>query len=878
MPEDVFARLSAALQGRYSLERKLGEGGMASVYLAQDVKHQRQVAIKVLKPELAAVLGAERFVQEITTTAQLQHPHILSLFDSGEADGFLFYVMPYVEGETLRDKLNRETQLGVDEAVRMAREIADALDYAHRRGVIHRDIKPENILLHDGRPTVADFGIALALSAAAGGRMTETGMSLGTPHYMSPEQATADQEITGRSDVYSLASVLYEMLTGNPPHTGSSAQQIIVRIIADEARPVESVRKSVPPNVAAALAKALEKLPADRFESAQAFADALADPHFTTRVAGAGAPAPDRSSFRHRVGPFVLGAAAMALVAAVAWMTVPGRSSGAPLPVVRAEMDLGGRPMVTLRISPDGSTLLMSGSVPGSAVVRSLADTSFTRVEGAGMGDGTSFSPDGREVAFVEDDARLVRRSLADGTRTVIASVDSLLIRGADVTWGAEGIIVLRDWTSFWQVAASGGQLERVPVEPGAGEIRSPRFLSDGRRLLATRRTVVDTGMAAGRTARYELVIVSLDGSVEPVGAQGRYGMVVDAGFLVTWNDSKIWSYPFDARRGRVTGEPRLLATDANIAFDGPAYLDVSPNGVLAWLSEPPPRTEIVVTDRAGRGAALPLEVGGNDYPRFSPDGRRLAFARGDNQITSDLWIWDFAGSRATRVTADSLYGSPEWSADTALVFTGQGGRLPGRGGMGAWRIRVGGGNPEPIFFRTGGINRPQILGDGRTLIFHDGGGQNRDIFRVTLDSLDAIQQIVSDPADDHGMAVSRDGRWLAFVSDRTRTPNVYVRRLDGDSQTWQVSPDGGEFPRWGAGDGELLFLRGDSVMAVQLSDANPPAGAPRALFAIPGGRTGVWDVTADGQRFAFVRTVGEPGRTRVRLLLNAFRPGGGAP
>src|SRR5687767_15633143 len=220
---------------------------MATVYLAEDLKHKRKVALKVLKPELAAVLGAERFVQEITTTAALQHPHILPLFDSGTADGFLYYVMPYVEGETLRAKLDRETQLGIDEAVRIAREVADALDYAHRHGVIHRDIKPENILLHDGRPIVADFGIALAVSAAAGGRMTETGMSLGTPHYMSPEQATADKEISARSDVYSLASVLYEMLTGSPPHTGASAQQIIMKIVTEDARPVTQLRKSVPP-------------------------------------------------------------------------------------------------------------------------------------------------------------------------------------------------------------------------------------------------------------------------------------------------------------------------------------------------------------------------------------------------------------------------------------------------------------------------------------------------------------------------------------------------------------------------------------------------------------------------------------------------------
>src|SRR4051812_47824864 len=280
MPE-LLGRLQSALADRYRLDREAGAGGMATVYLAQDIRHDRPVAVKVLRPELAAVIGAERFLAEIKLTANLQHPHILPLFDSGEADGLLYYVMPYVEGETIREKLNRETQFAVDEAVRIAREVADALDYAHRHGVIHRDIKPENLLLHDGRAMVMDFGIALAVSAAAGGRMTETGLSLGTPHYMSPEQATADKEITPRSDIYSLASVLYEMLAGQPPHIGGAAQQVIMKIITEQAAPVNTMRKNVPANVVAAISRALEKLPADRFENAKAFSDALANGAFS---------------------------------------------------------------------------------------------------------------------------------------------------------------------------------------------------------------------------------------------------------------------------------------------------------------------------------------------------------------------------------------------------------------------------------------------------------------------------------------------------------------------------------------------------------------------------------------------------------------------
>ena len=244
---DPVTRLTTALADRYRLERELGQGGMATVYLAHDLRHERKVAVKVLRPELAAVIGAERFLREIKTIANLQHPHILGLIDSGEVQGTAYFVMPFVEGESLRDRLNREKQLPIPDAVRLATEVASALDYAHRHGVIHRDIKPENILLHDGSALVADFGIALAASKAGGSRMTETGMSLGTPHYMSPEQAMGEREITPRSDVYALGCVTYEMLVGEPPFTGPTAQAIVAKVMTAEPASLTAQRKSVPP-------------------------------------------------------------------------------------------------------------------------------------------------------------------------------------------------------------------------------------------------------------------------------------------------------------------------------------------------------------------------------------------------------------------------------------------------------------------------------------------------------------------------------------------------------------------------------------------------------------------------------------------------------
>jgi Tol biopolymer transport system component len=268
-------RLTAALADRYAIERELGAGGMATVYLARDLKHDREVAVKVLRPDLGAVLGADRFLEEIKITARLDHPHILTLIDSGATEGMLYYVLPYVRGETLRGRLEREKQLGIEEAIAITKQIASALDYAHRQGVVHRDIKPENIMFQEGEAMLADFGIALAVKEAGGDRLTQTGLSLGTPQYMSPEQATGDRALDARSDLYSLAAVLYEMLTGDPPVTGATAQAMIAKLMTERPTRIRVVRDAVPESVDTAVFKALAKIPADRFSGAREFAEAL---------------------------------------------------------------------------------------------------------------------------------------------------------------------------------------------------------------------------------------------------------------------------------------------------------------------------------------------------------------------------------------------------------------------------------------------------------------------------------------------------------------------------------------------------------------------------------------------------------------------------
>lgn len=325
--DNVTPRLNSALTGRYRLEGSLGAGGMALVYRAHDLKHDRAVALKVLRPDLAHALGNERFLREIRLTARLDHPHILPLLDSGEAEGFLYYIMPYVEGESLRDRLGRERQLPLDDALQITREVADALSYAHSLGIVHRDIKPENILLAGEHARVVDFGIARAVSAAGGGELTETGLVVGTPAYMSPEQAGGERELDGRSDVYALGCVAYEMLAGHPPFIGGSAHEVLARHSLDAVPRLSAARPSVPPDVEGAIATALAKAPADRFRTASLFAEALSGANAESARAGAAVPRRPRR----------MAAIGVAAVLVVAGAALIGRTMSAPSPDSAAE-------------------------------------------------------------------------------------------------------------------------------------------------------------------------------------------------------------------------------------------------------------------------------------------------------------------------------------------------------------------------------------------------------------------------------------------------------------------------------------------------------------------------------------------------------------
>jgi serine/threonine-protein kinase len=391
---DLLPRLTAALADRYRFERPLGAGGMALVYLAEDLRHHRKVAVKVLRPELAGAMGPERFLREIEIAAGLHHPHILPLYDSGDADGLLYYVMPLVEGESLRDRLTREKQLPMNEALQIAREAADALSYAHSRRVIHRDIKPENVLLESGHAVVTDFGIARAITAAGGAELTKTGIAVGTPAYMSPEQASGGRDLDGRSDIYALGCVLYEMLAGEPPFTGPTPQAIVARALTESPRPLQIVRETVPAAIAASIRKAMARTPADRFATAAQFADALAASPSDASGRGQG------SSWLTTTPRIRLAIGALLLVGA-AWAIVT-RFSRPPVPVSPtriAVFPFSVRGSGTIAYLAEGFVDLLSRNLDGVADLRSVDPATVLTTVAKSGGSAVLDAERGRAVA-----------------------------------------------------------------------------------------------------------------------------------------------------------------------------------------------------------------------------------------------------------------------------------------------------------------------------------------------------------------------------------------------------------------------------------------------------------------------------------------------
>ena len=867
---DPLDRLRSALADRYRIERQLGQGGMATVYLAHDVKHDRKVALKVLKPELAAVLGGDRFVVEIKTTAALQHPHILPLFDSGTADGFLYYVMPFVQGETLRSKLDRETQFGIDDAVRITREVADALDYAHRHGVIHRDIKPENILLHDGRPMVADFGIALALSAAAGGRMTETGLSLGTPHYMSPEQATAEKELSPRSDIYSLGCVLYEMLSGSPPHVGATAQQIVMKIVMEPAQPVTQLRRSVPANVAAALSKALEKLPADRFETAKAFADALGNP--TYALASTAAHVAPGTAVRARRSQALWLAALLLALALGAWgwlrprPVAPVRWLGLTLPDSQA---LGSGLAFRLALSPDGERLAYVGAGTGVGAatkiwLRRLGALAATALPGTEEGYNPSFSPDGRRLAFVSGNPRTVRAiSLAGGP--AISLTDSLVDRGG-LAWGYDGYI-------YYDGHLTGDGIARVRENGGAPEIvtrpdsahgefyhNGPAPLPNGRGVLmaivrqATNPEATEVGVVDLRTGKHKTLTRGVAGIYSPTGH-----------LIYVTADGTLMAAPFDQDRLELTGEG--VALTSGVSVRGVSRVDLSLGGgnlVYSSGSGEVGARELVWVAR--NGAATPIDPAwtatmGN--PRLSPDGRRLAVSIGQAGEVN-IWVKQLDQGPVLKLSPNGGL-TATWSPDgQSVVYVNP--------SAGILRVPADG-SALPATLKPTGTGRMQsavVSPDGQWLVY----GLRLNLYMARTSGDTVPHEIAATQAIEVNPVISPDGRWIAYSSDESGRFEVYVRPFPETKTTrWLVSNRGGAHPRWSWDGKELFFISSNGDLLAVPVNPGPvfSFGVPAVLFATEpfgAGNAAIgYDVHPDGKRFILLRQVGSAVR-RDELIL----------
>jgi serine/threonine-protein kinase len=822
---DPVSRLNAALVGRYRIERRLGEGGMATVYLAEDLRHQRKVALKVLRPELAAVVGAERFLAEIKTTANLQHPHILPLFDSGEADGFLFFVMPYVEGESLREKLDRERQLPVDEAVRVATNVAEALDYAHRHGVIHRDIKPANILLLDGKPVVADFGIALAVNAGGAGRLTETGLSLGTPHYMSPEQATGDHTVGPATDIWALGCVLYEMLVSEPPYTGGTPQAVLGRIVTSDPEPVTKHRRAVPTHVDAAIRRALEKVPADRFVGAADFARALADRAFTHgEVAATGGA---RGAWnRLSVGLTAL-ATLMTVLAAWGWLA---RRSGEPPVPTRGEivgLDLDSDGGWRLAISPDGRSIVAGHREAGAdpaLYIRSSGSTEWQRIANTELATNPALSPDGEWIAFERGNNNdgIFRLPVAGGTPLPVVA------RGGEPHWTEDDQIVYRSGNEILTVPAEGGEpqlLFRVDsIFP-----RRPHLLPDGRAL------VFGEGASGGapisRIMLYDLRTGELR-ALLPSGNQPRF---VRTGHLLYGKaDGSLEAVAFELGALATVGSPVTVLPSMMVYAGGASQFAVSDNGTLVYQTvlEAAAERRLVWVSRDGSEEVIEAEPQQYSSPRVSPDGLRAAVYVPGEERRANIYVWSFAsGNGRPLLLGDDNFSHPVWSADgTRIVYSSASGGVYSQAANNT-------GTPELLVQveTDGNPNRqpgPYFLAPGeRAIVYRDqeNPATDDDLVMWSLQG-DSVVWRINTPFVERNAVLSPNGRWMAYQSDESGDMEVHVRPFPNvfDDQVL-VSNAGGFEPVWSRDGRDLFYLQpnqGETQLVAVSVDPRPSTGS----------------------------------------------------
>ena len=871
MPNDVLARLSESLAGRYRIERELGVGGMATVYLAHDERHDRDVAIKVLHPDLGAALGGERFLTEIRTTARLQHPHILPLLDSGSADGLLYYVMPLVTGETLRARLDRERQLPIDDAVRIASEVADALGHAHELGVIHRDIKPENILLQAGHATVADFGIALAVQQAGGHRMTQTGLSLGTPQYMSPEQAMGEKSIDARSDLYALGAVTYEMLAGEAPFTGPTVQAIVARVMTEEPRPLHAQRKAIPEQVEDAVMRALEKLPADRWSSAREFGDALKGASTSSASHGSSATMRPRGAGRGGVtsrrrlrDPLVLtlAAAAVAGVGLAGWTRL--RTTTEAPSVVRFVIPAshGARSnslgLATLAISRDGHALVYVGLDSGRApqlMLRSLDDVNPKVLAGTDDALNPVFSPDGRWVAFVRGN-QLFKIAVDGGRPQMLAPLPGVF---AGMSWSSTGVIVVSGNIALFTIPDRGGAprpLGKPDRAHGEVDQDSPLVLDEEGVVLygsTTSSALNTTRMAIASLETGEQTVLDVAG-VQPLG-------IVDGVLTYVGLDGALMGVRIDVRKRRLTGKPvQLLADVAVNTTTGLARASLSRDGTLFYQNGGE-SSQVVSVGVDGTTRVLLTAPRDYAFPRLSPDGRRLAVVI-SSADRRDVWLDDLASQTMTRLTTDGTTNDrPEWTPDGTRVL-----------------YRTDRTSHSAIWWRPADLSADATpLLEGPHMDVYEAvvsPDMRQVVYQFDTTGADILYRNVSGDSTPHAVAngvraietmprLSPDGHLVAFITDESGQNEVVVQPFPGPGGRLQVSAGGGSEPVW-SHDGTRLFYRGNGhLMSATIQTSPSLAAAARDTlltddYQFAANPHANYDVAADGSHFIFLKTVSQ--------------------
>ncbi|MEY2457718.1 MAG: eukaryotic-like serine/threonine-protein kinase [Acidimicrobiaceae bacterium] len=885
---DPLGPIRLALAGRYEIEREIGQGAFARVYLARDLRHDRLVAFKVLTADPTSEDSELRFLSEIRLLAKLQHPNIVPLIDSGHAGATLYYVMPYVKGESLRERIRRERQMPLDAAIAIAREAADALAYAHDQGIIHRDIKPENILLSAGHPMIADFGVARAIDLAGVRQLTRKGMAApGTPAYMSPEQLLGTAPIDQRSDIYSLGCVLYEMLTGRPPFAGEGG--FANRFTAPPPSP-STWRRNLPAALDAIVARALAIDPKDRYPTAGDFARALAEVSnlsFSPSPVAAGKKGKGEW-LRQRGILYALIALAIFLSGTALWGWM---RPAPPQQVLRytlvvdstQAMVQGSSSSGRLAISPDGSTLAYIGGPGRQLLIRPRNQLRAIAVSGTEGATTPFFSPDGQQIGFVSG-RNLETVSRNGGAPTLVT--DSL-VDVAGASWGGDGFI--------YADGLGLGSLVRVEAKPGAvpksftvldtakGEIdhRWPDVLPNGKGVVFT---VMFTGKSAATSnSPFTIAVADIPSGkhrvIVPDATYARYAMSGDLLYVTT--NRTLMVVPFDQNSMKITGVPTVLIEDMRLGLLGSPDLAISDEGTLVYAtSAGQGEQELVWVTRDGKARSVDPDWQGGSFsdPSLSPDGSRLAVVRGSGGETGDIWIKQLDEGPGNKLTQEgSRNASPSWVPDgRSVTFSSN-----VAGPFDLWTERADGSAQAVSQFRA----KQNIFGshwsrDGKWLVFQTsewshGSGEILGI-RPGLDTVPV--PLVTSRFREVSPAPSPDGRWLAYTSDESGQYEIYVVPFPNTAAAkWVVSTHGGTEPRWSHAGSEVFYRDASGNLVAVEVKTRPTFSVGRSATLFPAAGFAAfqfgpqYDVSADDQRFLMIRPLAASGPDQLVVVENWF-------